>query len=97
MKQNPTAAPEPIAAEHAPGYIRLSSVRNYGEWGLVEIALAIVAVLVVVIIILVLFSPGSPVCQQSRDSQACLDERFAACMATEKYTRQECIILVGRR
>lgn len=29
-------------------------------------------------------------------SQACLDKRFDACMATEKYSRAECIDLVGK-
>ena len=58
---------------------------------------------VIVLIALLLLRPADTACSTStfsagaNNSQACLDERFDTCMATDKYTRQECIDLIGRK
>ena len=74
----------------------LSSVRNDGDWRINEFTLAVIMVVIIVVGVLV-FNRLSPrnACQQYRFSQACIDQRFDECMATEKYSRSECIQLVG--
>lgn len=46
------------------------------------------------------WSPSADLCygtdyRYQQPSQACLDQRFDQCLATEKYSREECAALVG--
>jgi len=72
--------------------------------GLVEWALILVLILVLVVVILIViaavFFPGlenvrgnNPCRQES--SFACKDERVRLCLETERYTKDQCVILVG--
>lgn len=42
------------------------------------------------------FSTKPPTYTRKDVSQECIDQRFTACMATDKYSRSECIIIASR-
>lgn len=55
--------------------------------------------MIVAIVMVLIFAPRTPGdCTSALDSrQSCLDYRFDQCVATERYTRDECIRLVGAK
>lgn len=77
---------------------------KYAEHAIVTILAAMFLIVFVVVgaALLGMFGGGSAsacwgVGNSDILSQACIDERFDQCMAAERYTREECIQLVGSR
>lgn len=71
---------------------------NKGQ-GLVEYALILILVAVVVIVILAVLGPNvgnlfNKPCM-SADSFECKNARVEQCLASEQYSREECIALMG--
>lgn len=69
----------------------------------VGIIFLVVFVIVIAILFLVgelIHSGGDPmslICLDStNNTQACLDYRVERCLRTEKYTRDQCVMLVGK-
>lgn len=68
--------------------------------GLVEYALILVVIAVVAIVIITLIGgihiDNSNPCYGNDDIRfVCLDYRVTECVASERYTREECITLIG--
>lgn len=66
--------------------------------GIVEYALILILVLVLVVTIVVvsLIVAGNEPCASEQDNSfTCRDARVQECIASERYTREECIVLMG--
>lgn len=89
----------PAAPPDMPGFTSLSSVIDDDpSFSKLEIVFGVLIVIAFAVLFLYITTfQQRTACQESVQSQACLDERFDTCMATEKYTRQECIDLVGSK
>ena len=85
----PKEKPKPIARAYMDG--------SHPNASFVFVVTMLVAVLVIALIVILsmAFQP-SQVCDKPA-SLACLDQRVEECLALEKYTRQECIDLVGSK
>lgn len=53
-----------------------------------------VAMIAIAVIVLVAASTPSKPCRWNTIDQSCIDYRFAQCIATDKYSRLECAILI---
>lgn len=71
--------------------------------GLVEYALILILIAVVVIVVLALLGPaigsmlGNPVLASCMNQQSfeCKNAKVEQCLASEQYSREECIALIG--
>ena len=64
--------------------------------GIVEYALILVLLLVVAIVAVSLITAMNEPCSSEQDNSfACRDARVQECIASERYTRDECIALMG--
>lgn len=61
-----------------------------------SVLMLIVALIAVIVVLVLLDAPPKP-CSSNPYSQVCLDWRMDNCLATDRYTREECIQLVGAK
>ena len=85
----PREKPKPIASAYMDG--------SHPPASFVFVVAMLVAVLVVALIFILSVAFQPPQACDNSASLACLDQRVEGCLALEKYTRQECIDLVGSK